>query len=204
MQHHLCLQPEFFQLTPSVFQPYLIGVGALITILLLILHRLSPIIQLRKMQGLPKQVMIQNIFLLILFFNYLAIKLNSHLDAFELIAFFFAIWILKRWGSVFYNTKMAGWMHPTTHGTFFVVALLNGCALVSIFNLAGIGSSNLQHFLHYLKNSIMLQNQSKPFIGVTHQNIFLFPHIPYFNTDKYSCKLQPFHRSTTCISSSNG
>jgi hypothetical protein len=131
----------------SVFQPYLIGIGALITILLLVLHRLSPIIQLQQMLGLPKQVMIQNIFLVILFINYLAIQLNSHLDAFELIAFFFAIWILKRWGSVFYNAKMAGWMHPTTHGTFFVVALLNGCALVSIFNLAGIGSSNLQHFL---------------------------------------------------------
>ncbi len=131
----------------SVFQPYLIGVGVLITILLLILHRLSPIIQLQQMQGLPKQVLIQNIFLMILFFNYLAIKLNIHLDAFELISFFFAIWILKRWGSVFYNTKMAGWMHPTTHGTFFVAALLNGCALVSIFNLASIESSNLQYFL---------------------------------------------------------
>jgi len=131
----------------SVFQPYLIGIGALITIILLLAHRVSPLIQLQHINGMPKQVMIQNIYLVILFINYLTIKLTIHLDVFELITFMLALWILKRWGSVFYNSKITGWIHPTTHGSFFVAALLNGCVLVAIFSLAGIESSSLKYFL---------------------------------------------------------
>ena len=131
----------------SAFSPYLIGVGTFITILLLILQRFLPIIHLQQIKGLFKLVLIQNLFLVILFFNYLAIKLNIHLDVFELIAFIFAIWLLSKWGSVYYDTKMSGWMHPTTHGTFFVAALLIGCTLISIFNLVSIDSPMLQYFL---------------------------------------------------------
>jgi DMSO reductase anchor subunit len=131
----------------SVFQPYLIGIGALITILLLISHRISPIIQLQHIQGLPKQIMVQNIFLVILFLTYLTIVLKIHLDVFELISFIFAIWVLKRWGSVFYHSRRVEWRHPTTYGSFFVAALLNGCALLSILNLTGLESINLQLFL---------------------------------------------------------
>jgi DMSO reductase anchor subunit len=131
----------------SIFGPYLIGVGAIITILLLILQRFSLIIHLQQIKGLPKLVTIQNLFLVILFFNNLAIKLNIHLDVFELIAFIFAIWLLSKWGSVYYNTKLAAWMHPTTHGSFFIASLLIGCTLVSIFNLVSIDSPLLQYFL---------------------------------------------------------
>ena len=131
----------------SVFEPFLIGMGALITILLLILHRLFPMIHLQLIRGLPKQIMIQNLFLVILFFNFLAIELNIHLDVFELIAFIFAIWILTKWGTVFYNSNRPGWTHPTTHGSFFVAALLIGCTLLSLFNLTSIEYSLLQYFI---------------------------------------------------------
>jgi DMSO reductase anchor subunit len=131
----------------AVFDPYLIGIGVLITSLLLILHRILPMNYLQQIPGLSKQVIIQNLFLVILLFNYLAIKLSIHLDVFELIAFIFAIWILTKWGTVFYNSNIAGWTHPTTHGTFFVAALLIGCTLLSIFNLTSIEHSLLQYFL---------------------------------------------------------
>jgi len=130
-----------------VFEPYLIGVGALLTISLLILNRISPIIYLQQIRDLPKQIMFQNLLLVILFFNYLTIKLNFHLDVFELFAFIFALWILTKWGSIFYHTKIPGWMHPTTHGSFFVSALLVGCSLVSILSLTSIDTSILLYFL---------------------------------------------------------
>jgi len=38
-------------------------------------------------------------------------------------------------------------MHPTTHGSFFVTALLIGCVLMSIFNLVSTDSSTLYYFL---------------------------------------------------------
>jgi len=131
----------------SVIEPYLIGVGALITIVLLILHRISPISYLQQIRDLPKVVMIQNLFLVILFLNYLTIILKLHLDVFELVVFIFSFWVLLKWGTVFYNSNRAGWTHPTTHGSFFVAALLIGCALLSIFNLTSIEHSLLQYFL---------------------------------------------------------
>ena len=53
----------------------------------------------------------------------------------------------QKWGSVFYNSKIPGWIHPTTHGTFFVSAPLIGCSLVGIFNLIPSDTSLLQYFL---------------------------------------------------------
>jgi len=125
------------------FQPYLIGIGALITIIMLIIHRFSPIVHLQHIQGLPKHVMVQNVFLALLFINYLTIVLKFHLEVFELISFFFAIWVLIRWGSVFYHSKVQSWQHPTTHGSFFVSGLLNGLALLSLFHLGGVESFTL-------------------------------------------------------------
>jgi hypothetical protein len=130
-----------------VFEPYLIGIGALITILLLILHRFVPLIHLKVIQGLPRQIMIQTFFLVDLFFNFLTIELNVHLDVFELFAFIFALWTLLKWGSIFYNAGLAGWMHPTTYGSFFVTALLLGCSFLSLFNLSGNDTSLLYYFL---------------------------------------------------------
>ena len=131
----------------SVFEPYLIGIGALLTLVLFILHRISPIPYFQYIRDFPKVVMIQNLFLVILFFNYLAINMGLHLDVFELVAFFFSFWVLIKWGTVFYKSNIAGWTHPTTHGTFFVAALLIGCTLLSIFNLTSIEHSLLQYFL---------------------------------------------------------
>jgi DMSO reductase anchor subunit len=91
--------------------------------------------------------MVQNIFLFILFINYLTIIWKIHLDVFELISFILAIWVLKRWGSVFYDSRVVTWRHPTTHGAFFVAALLCGCALVSLFDLTPMDSSLLYFFI---------------------------------------------------------
>jgi len=131
----------------SGIQPYLIGIGALITIFLFILHRISPIVQLQHIQGLPKQVMVQNVFLAFIFLNYLMIVLKIHLDIFELVSFIFAIWVLMRWGSVFYHSKMVAWRHPTTHGTFIIATLLNGCALLILLDLVGMDSSTIYFYL---------------------------------------------------------
>jgi len=121
-------------------QPYLIGVGAAITIILLIVHRLSPLSHLQHISGLPKQVLIQNIFLMLLFFNYLSTVLHIHLELFELVAFLFSLWVLKRWGSVFFHSKLIEWRHPTTHGSFYVSGFLTGTALLSLFHPEGIDS----------------------------------------------------------------
>jgi hypothetical protein len=120
-----------------IFQPFLIGVGATLTILLLITHRISPSISLQQIQGLPKQVMIQNIFLALLFLNYLSFLLGIHLEVFELIAFLTALWVLNRWGSVFYHSNLAAWRHPTTYGSFIISGFLIGVALLSLFLLKG-------------------------------------------------------------------
>jgi DMSO reductase anchor subunit len=130
-----------------VFQPYFIGIGAVITIFLLIVHRFSPILYLQHIQGIQKQILLQNIFLVILFFNYLSIILKLHLEVFELISFIFAIWVLKRWGTVFYQSKIAGWRHPTTHGAFFVHAILLGTALLNMLQPEDIDSDLLQIIL---------------------------------------------------------
>lgn len=127
----------------SVFDLYVIGIGVLITILLLVIHRIFQIIPVQFIPGSRRQMMLQNLFLVLLFFNILAIELNVHLDVLELIAFVFAVWLLLKWGAVFYNTGRAGWMHPTTHGSFSVSALLTGCSLLGIFNLVSIHSSIL-------------------------------------------------------------
>lgn len=131
----------------SVFEPYLIGIGAIITIILFVHHRISPIPYLQQIRDLPKVVMMQNLFLVVLFFNYLAINLNIHLDVFELVVFIFSFWMLIKWGTVFYNSKRSGWTHPTTHGAFFVAALLIGCTFLSIFNLVSIDHSLLKYYL---------------------------------------------------------
>jgi len=130
-----------------VFEPYVIGIGAFITMVILIFFKISAHNHSKKILDLQKQIKIQSFFLVILFFNYLAIIYNIHLDVFELFTFVFAIWILTKWGSVFYNTKRAGWRHPTTHGTFFVSAILIGCSLLSIFNLIPIDNSFTQSLL---------------------------------------------------------
>lgn len=135
------------QLNWLVFQPYLIAIGATITILLLIIHRISPVFQLQHVQGLPKQVMIQNIFLTLLFINYLSTVLNVHLQVFELISFLFALWVLQRWGSVFYHSKAVPWQHPTTHGSFYISGLLTGTALLSLFQFGSIDSFRLNIIL---------------------------------------------------------
>jgi DMSO reductase anchor subunit len=95
----------------------------------------------QHIQGLPKQIMVQNIFLVIIFFNYLSSTLNVHLEVFELIAFLFSIWVIKRWGAVFYHSKALAWQHPTTYGSFVVTSILGGMALLGLFNLQGL---NLQ------------------------------------------------------------
>jgi len=129
----------------SVFEPFMLGIGAFITILLLVLHRFVPVIHLKLIRGLARQIMIQTFFLVFLFFTFLAIKLNIHLDVFELFAFILALWVLLKWGAIFYNAGIAGWMHPTTYGSFFVTALLLGCSFLSLFNLSGSDSSVLYY-----------------------------------------------------------
>jgi DMSO reductase anchor subunit len=69
------------------------------------------------------------------------------LEVFELITFIFAIWVLKRWGTVFYHSKVAAWKHPTTHGSFFVSGLLNGVALLSLLHLQEVKSGTLYFIL---------------------------------------------------------
>ena len=131
----------------SAFSPYLLSIGALLSIIILILQRLSPISYLHNVRDFPKVMIVQNLFLILLFFNYLTVILNIHLDIFELTAFVFSFWLLIKWGAMFYNSKKSGWTHPTSHGAFFISALLLGCSLLSMFNLIRIEHTVLQYFL---------------------------------------------------------
>ena len=133
-----------------VFDPYVIGIGVFITIIIFIFIKILSFNYSKKIPDLQKQINFQSLFLMILALNYLIIIWDIHLDVFELATFIIAIWILMKWGSVFYNTKKAGWRHPTTHGTFFMSAILIGYSLLSIFNLIPLDISLTQYFLLFL------------------------------------------------------
>ena len=132
------------------FQPFFLGIGVFVTIILLIIHKISPLQLFQQLQRVPKLLIFQNIFLILLFINYLMFLLDIHLQVFELISFLFAIWILRRWGSVFYHSKVQSWRHPTTYGTFFISGFLIGFSLLSLLRQIGIEAINLHLILGIL------------------------------------------------------
>jgi DMSO reductase anchor subunit len=92
-------------------------------------------------------MILQGLFLIIIFLNIALLKNNIHFNVLELGTFLFALWLLFRWGSIFFHSNRPGWHHPTTHGTFYTSAFVSGCALLDIFNLINIQDSNLKYLI---------------------------------------------------------
>jgi hypothetical protein len=120
------------------YEPYLIAIGAIITVMMLILRKFSQVNPIHNVRGLKKQLVLQHSFLLLLCFNYLTMLMEIHLQVFELMSLIVAIWSLNRWGSIFYRSDIETWRHPTTYGSFFVSGLLVGFSLLSMLQLEGI------------------------------------------------------------------
>jgi DMSO reductase anchor subunit len=131
----------------SSLQPSFIGLGVIFTLLFLPLKQFLG----KKNQELHKsiqiQMILQGLFLLLIFLNITLLNSNIHLNVLELAAFLFALWLLVRWGSIFFHSNRPGWHHPTTHGTFYIAAFIIGCALLDIFNLIKIQDSNLKYLI---------------------------------------------------------
>ena len=130
-----------------IFQPSIIGIGCLLTILFFLIKKSSNDKKNRFSKDIKKQIYIQNFFLFFISLNYLLFKINYHLAVLELIAFLYGLLLLYRWGSVFFNANIASWHHPTTHGTFFISAALSGCALLNLFGLLSFDNTGLQYLL---------------------------------------------------------
>ena len=131
----------------SIFQPYIIGIGFLLTLLFYLTGRFTNYKNKRFSIDIQRQIDLQSIFLFFIMLNYLLFRFNYHLAVLELIAFLYGLWLLYRWGSVFFNANIPSWLHPTTHGTFFISAALNGCALLNISGLLSYKNTGLQYFL---------------------------------------------------------
>ena len=129
------------------FEPYLIITGIIITLLFFLIKSYNSHAKRNSPTEMSKQATRQLVLSGLLLINYLLYQFHSHLDLIQLLIFFFGLWVLIHWGSVFYSSDVASWNHPTTHGTFFVSALLNGCALLSIFSLVTIENTPLKYYL---------------------------------------------------------
>ncbi len=131
----------------SSIQPCFIWLGVIFTLLYLPVKQFLG----KKNQELQKtiqvQMIMQGLYILFIFLNITLFKSKSHINVLELAAFLFALWLLLRWGAIFFHSNRPGWHHPTTHGSFYTAAFVNGCALLNIFNLISIQDSNLKYLI---------------------------------------------------------
>jgi hypothetical protein len=131
----------------AIYQPYLIGMAVFLTGLLVLFKILADPETTGLEAEITKQLRLQSLFVLVLLINHLLYLSDAHFHFFELIIFIAVFWLLKKWGSLFYNSNNPVWQNPTTHGTFFVSAMISGCALLDIFNLVHIEDSALKYVI---------------------------------------------------------
>ncbi len=129
------------------YQPCLIGMGLVLTIIIDIWSRLHDRKGATDLAGLRQISKIQYGYLLLLLSNYILFEVDLHFNVLELITFFISLWLLKKLGSILYNPKKPGWYHPTTHGSLYIAAILIGCSLLDIFNLTKIQDDKLVYLI---------------------------------------------------------
>ncbi len=131
----------------SSIHPCFIGLGVTITLLYFPVKQFLDKKNQELLKAIQIQMILQSLFLILILLNIVLFKNNIHLNVLELGAFLFALWLLVRWGSIFFHSNRPGWHHPTTHGTFYTTAVVSGCALLDIFNLISIQDSNLKYLI---------------------------------------------------------
>lgn len=131
----------------SIFQSYIIGIGIAVTVLLLFVRPFLEFKNIEFRRKLNILVVLTSGFLGLLLVDIILFKLGPTVPLLRLIIFFIALWILDRWGSFFYRSGIAAWQHPTTYGTFIIAALLNGCALLNIFDLSGFHNTPFVYYI---------------------------------------------------------
>lgn len=130
-------------LSVSFYQVYLIGIAILLTLLMVFLNGFVNSESAGFQILTRRQMILQSIYIAMIFTDYLLMKSTFHLQVIELIVFLLSLWVLKQWGSNFFNSKRPEWQHPTTYGSVFSSAVLSGCALLSIFHFNGVDHSRI-------------------------------------------------------------
>ena len=131
----------------SIFQSYIISIGIAVAVLFLIVRPFLEFKNIEFRRKLNMQIILNTGFLGLLLVDIILFRFGPTVSLLRLIIFFAALWILDRWGSFFYRSGITAWQHPTTYGTFIIAALLNGCALLSIFDLTGFPNTTLVYYI---------------------------------------------------------
>ena len=129
------------------FQPSLIGLGLLLTIIVDIWNRFYDKQGATDHTDLRKISKIQYGYILLLLSNYILYKSNLHFNTLELLTFIISLWLLNNLGSILYIPAKPGWYHPTTHGSLYIAAILIGSSLLDIFDLVKIQDGKLVYFV---------------------------------------------------------
>ena len=129
------------------FQPYLLGTGLIISIFSKILAGLYDLKDITVLLELRKNAKVAWGYLLWLISSYLLFKVHSYLHVFDLITFLFSLWLIYWLGSVLNKAAMPGWYHPTTHGSLYMAAALNGCVLLDVFNMVKLENTGLVYLV---------------------------------------------------------
>jgi len=128
-------------------QPYLLGLGLLLTIIIQIWDRYIDKQEATGHAGLKKIAKTQYGYMLLLFSNLMLFKLGLHFNTLELLTFIISLWLLNNLGSTLYNPTIPGWYHPTTHGSLYISALLIGSCLLDVFNLVKVQDEVIVYFI---------------------------------------------------------
>ncbi len=128
-------------------QPYLIGIGLTLVIVIGLWGRFSKKERINDFAQLSLRLKILFGFLILLTFNLVLFKLDAHFNVLELIIFFVSLWLLQDLGSHLYKSGKVGWYHPTTHGSIIIAALLIGISLMDIFKIINLQEKWAVYFI---------------------------------------------------------
>jgi len=131
----------------TVFQPYIIGPGIILTILFIIFKSIRNIKNSEFSRRLKKQIYLNSGFLGILLLDIVLYNAEISIHALRLVTFFISLWMLNRWGNFLSKSEIPAWQHPTTYGAFVVAALLNGCALLGLLNIIDFKNSTVLYYI---------------------------------------------------------
>ena len=114
---------------------YLLLTGLFLTVLTYFFHGIPVSKEQKLFPQIQRLLITQLIYLLFCLINYILYVTGYHINLLNLLAFIFGIYILLKWAGVFFYSKLPGWYHPTTFGSFVITAALSGITLI---NLVGI------------------------------------------------------------------